>query len=99
MKPIGISPTPIKNQRNMKRTVGITTAIDNTNYGLTQKETVNQLKSKCPIPASEYPDYSQERLESVYAEPVVLNWQDYFDQADEEIKESNRIYEQFGIYE
>lgn len=83
----------------MKATDGITTVIDNNNYNLTLKEAVSQLKSKHPIIAVEYPDYSQEHLESVFQEPVVLNWQDYFDQEDEEIIESLRLYEQFGIYE
>ncbi len=83
----------------MKATDGITTVIDTNDYNLSLTEAVTHLKSKRPIIAVEYPDYSQEHLASVYQEPVVLNWQDYFDQADEEIIESIRIYEQFGIYE
>jgi hypothetical protein len=83
----------------MKATDGITTVIDNTHYNLSLKEAAKQLKSKRSVMAVECPDYSQEYLESIYQEPVVLNWQDYFDQEDEEIIESIRIYEQFGIYQ
>ncbi len=99
MKPIGKLPTPIKNHHSMKVTDGITTVIDNTNCNLTLEEAVKQLKSKHPIMAVESPDFSQERLESIYQEPAVLNWQDYFDQEAEEIIQSLRVYEQFGIYE
>jgi hypothetical protein len=45
------------------------------------------------------PDYGQEHFESTYHEPVVLNWEDYFDQEADEIIESIRMYEQFGIYQ
>jgi hypothetical protein len=83
----------------MEATDGITTVIDTNDYNLSLKEAVANLKSKRPIIAVEYPDYSQEHLSSVYQEPVVLTWQDYFDQEDEEIIESLRQYEQFGIYE
>jgi hypothetical protein len=48
---------------------------------------------------NECPDYSQEHFESTYYESVILNWEDYFDQEAEEIIESIRMYEQFGIYQ
>jgi hypothetical protein len=83
----------------MKATDGITTVIDTNDYNLSLKEAVAHLKSKRPVTAVEYPDYSQDQLSSVYQEPAVLNWQDYFDQDDEEIIENIRVYEQFGIYQ
>lgn len=83
----------------MKVTDGIVTVIDHTNYNLTMDEAVERLKNKQDVIAVEYPDFSQEHLESVYQDPVVLNWQEYFELETEEIIESIRIYEQFGIYE
>jgi hypothetical protein len=95
------SPTSINSQikNNMKATDGITTVVDHTHYNLNLKEAAKRLKSKRSTVAVKCPDYSQEYLESIYQEPVVLNWQDYFDQDDVEIIESIRMYEQFGIYE
>ena len=83
----------------MKARNGMTMVVGHTHYDLGLKETTTQLKSKRSIVAVECPDYNQEYLESIYQEPVVLNWQDYFDQEDVEIIESIRMYEQFGIYE
>lgn len=83
----------------MKATDGIVTVIDHINYNLTMDEAVERLKRKENVIAVEFPDFSQEHLQSVYQEPVVLTWQDYFELEKEQIIEDIRIYEQFGIYE
>lgn len=82
----------------MKATDRIVTVIDHTNYNLTMDEAVEHLKNKKNVIAVECPDFSQEHLESVYRDPVVLNWQDYFELEKEQIIDDIRIYEQFGIY-
>lgn len=83
----------------MKATDGIVTVVDHTNYNLTMDEAANRLKNKENVIAVECPDFSQEYLESVYKEPVILTWQDYFELEKEQIIEDIRVYEQFGIYE
>lgn len=83
----------------MKATDGIVTVVDHTNYNLTMDEAAQRLKNKQNVIAVEYPDFSQEHLESVYKVPVVLTWQDYFETENDEIIENIRLYEQFGIYE
>lgn len=83
----------------MKATDGIVTVIDHTNYNLTMDEAVEHLKNRQNVIVVECPDFSQEHLESVYQDPVVLNWQDYFELEKEQIIEDIRFYEQFGIYE
>jgi hypothetical protein len=82
----------------MKATDGIVTVIDHTNYNLTMNEAAEYLKNKQNVIAVECPDFSQEHLESVYQDPVVLNWQDYFELEKDQIIDDIRIYEQFGIY-
>jgi hypothetical protein len=82
----------------MKVTDGIVTVVDHTNYDLTRKEAAGLLKNKKNVIAVEHPDFSQEHLQSVYQEPVVLTWQDYFELEQDEIIENLRTYEQFGAY-
>jgi hypothetical protein len=83
----------------MIATDGKVTVVDNNNYNLSIDQAAEFLKNKRNVLAVEFPDFSQEHLESVYQEPVVLKWQDYFDLEKEQIIEDIRIYEQFGIYE
>lgn len=83
----------------MIATDGKVTVVDNTNYDLSMDEAVERLKNKENVIAVGFPDFSQEHLESVYQEPVLLTWQDYFELEKEQIIEDIRIYEQFGIYE
>ncbi len=83
----------------MKATDGIVTVVDHTNYNLTMDEAADRLKNKENVIAVECPDFSQEYFESVYKEPVILTWQDYFELEKEQIIEDIRVYEQFGIDE
>ena len=80
-------------------TDGMVTVVDHNNYNLSIDEAAGQLKNKKNVIAVEFPDFGQEYLQSVYQDPVVLNWQDYFEMEKEQIIEDIRIYEQFGIYE
>lgn len=98
MKHIGKYHTPIKTKK-MIATDGTVTVVDHTNYNLTMEEAAERLKNKENVIAVEYPDFSQENLESVYQDPVVLTWRDYFEMEQGEIIENIRLYEQFGIYE
>lgn len=83
----------------MIATDGKVTVVDHTNYNLSMDEAAERLKNKRNVIAVGFPDFSQEYLGSVYQEPVILTWQDYFELEKEQIIEDIRIYEQFGIYE
>ena len=77
-------------------TDGIATVVDHNNYNLTRKEAVDRLKSKQSMIAVEYPDFTQEHIQNMYPEPVILDWHNYFEKSEEELMEELRIYEQFG---
>ena len=83
----------------MIATDGQVTVGDNNDYNLSMDEAAERLKNKKNVLAVGFPDFSQEYLESVCQEPVVLKWQDCFDLEKEQIIEDIRIYEQFGFYE
>jgi hypothetical protein len=82
----------------MLATDGNTTVVDHNDYNLTIYEAAEKLMHKEKIIAVEFPDHTQDELEDVYPDPVVLDWKDFQDMDYPQVFEELRSYDQFGIY-